>query len=224
MATPRRPKSEPRASADPAAAEGGGDLLVRYREGDAQAFETLVQTYGDRLVQFFFRLCWDRDRAEDFTQDLFLRLLRRAGSYRPEGRLATFIFKVATNLWIDHYRSIRPQPRLYSLDQPFVDGGSAASAATTARDRGPDPMTVAIDGEERDRLRTALDALNEPHRLVVELAIYQELPYGQISEILGIPVGTVKSRMFNTVRALQERLGVLDAGQADFRAALGGRA
>jgi len=184
------------------------DLLARYRDGDTRAFQDLFQAYGERLVQFFFRLCWDRDRAEDFTQDLFLRLLRRASSYQPQGKLSTFVFRVATNLWIDHYRASRPLPRLYSLDQPLLD--ETPAVAWSCRDRGPDPVGAAIVDEERQRLRAALDALNEPHRLVLELAVYQELPYGEISDILDIPVGTVKSRMFNTVRALKERLGALD--------------
>lgn len=208
-------------ASQPSQNEIEGDPLARFRDGEQQAFQDLVTAFGDRLLQFFYRLCWDRGRAEDFTQELFLRLLRRAANYRPEGRLSTFIFKVATNLWIDHYRSARPQPRLHSLDQPFADGGAVSQTV----DLRPDPIASAIDSEERARLRTALDALNEPHRLVVELAIYQELPYAQISEILGIPVGTVKSRMSNSVRGLKERLGMLEGGEQDsagFRTALGG--
>lgn len=209
MARPtRRRKTECRPAPAAAAADSGVDLLARFRDGDARAFQELFDAYGEKLVHFFYRLCWDRDRAEDFTQDLFLRLLRRASAYRPEGRLATFIFRVATNLWIDYYRASRPLPRLYSLDQPLLD--ETPAVAWSCRDRGPDPVGAAIVDEEKERLRTALDALNEPHRLVLELAVYQELPYGEISDILDIPVGTVKSRMFNTVRALKERLRVLD--------------
>jgi RNA polymerase sigma-70 factor (ECF subfamily) len=180
------------------------DLLARYQAGDAQAFRELVDEVRERIVQVFFRVCWDRDRAEDFTQDLFMRLLRGATKYRPEGRLATFIYRVATNLWIDHYRSVRPQPRLYSLDQPMLDDGP--SLAGSAPSAGPGPDDLAIGSEEKVQLRSALDALNESHRLVLELAVYQELPYAEISAILHIPVGTVKSRMHNTVRALRERL------------------
>jgi RNA polymerase sigma-70 factor, ECF subfamily len=62
-----------------------GDLLVRYREGDAQAFRALVDLYQDRLLQFFYRLCWDRDRAEDLTQELFIKLIQASRRYRPEG-------------------------------------------------------------------------------------------------------------------------------------------
>ena len=115
------------------------DLLVRFRQGDGSAFQDLVGAYQERVIQFFYRLCWDRDRAEDFAQELFLRLLRGARNYRPEGRLSTFIFRIATNLWIDHYRSVRPHPRLYSLDQVVVsaDGDEAPSFAASRRSRWP---------------------------------------------------------------------------------------
>lgn len=180
------------------------DLLVRHRQGDTSAFPELVDAMQQRLVHFFYRLCFDRDRAEDLTQDLFLKLLRNAHRYEPQGRLSTFVFRVATNLWIDHYRSERPTRRLWSLDQVRHEDDAPLSAEAEANTVGP--MDSAIDGEEKERLRHALETLTEPHRLVFELAVYQQLPYADISAILSIPVGTVKSRMFNTVQALKQLL------------------
>lgn len=187
-------------------AEAGdtADALARFRDGDADAFEEVVGQYHRRLVQFYFRLCWDRDRAEDFTQELFMKLLRGARAYRPEGKLSTFIFRVATNLWIDHYRSIRPHPRLYSLDRATHADERPLGAMTPGTD--VEPIDRVIHDEEKARLRQALEALTEPHRLVFELAVYQEMPYAEISNVLGIPVGTVKSRMHNSVHALREIL------------------
>lgn len=181
------------------------DLLFRFREGDRTAFREIVGEYEPRLVQFYFRLCWDRDRAEDFAQELFMKLLRGAQKYRPEGKLSTFIFRVATNLWIDHYRSARPRPRLYSLDQPVHGADSGMAEFTPTPDTGP--VERAIDDEEKAQLRAALENLTEPHRLVFELAVYQQLPYAEIGQVLSIPVGTVKSRMHNSVKALRQILG-----------------
>lgn len=188
-------------SSDPDAA-AAEDLLQRFREGDAAAFREIVGEYQGRLVQFFYRLCWDRDRAEDFVQDLFMKLLRGARRYRPEGKLSTFIFRVATNLWIDHYRATRPHPRLYSLDQPILGGDATLRSVAPPADE-PGPIDRAIDDEERARLRAALDSLTEPHRLVFELAVYQQMPYAEIGQVLNIPIGTVKSRMHNSVKALK---------------------
>lgn len=181
--------------------DSGEDLLARYREGDAGAFRALVDRYQDRMVQFFYRLCWDRDRAEDLTQELFLKLMQGSRRYRPQGRLSTFVYRVATNLWIDHYRATRPHPRLYSLDQVCV--GEPREVAG----RQPGPVETAEHDEERRALRRALETLTEPHRIVFELAVYQDRPYAEISELLGIPVGTIKSRMHNAVQALKQLLG-----------------
>jgi RNA polymerase sigma-70 factor (ECF subfamily) len=185
--------------------EGDVDLLANYRDGDVGAFRQLVDLFRDRMVQFFYRLCWDRDRAEDLAQDLFLKLLLGARRYRPEGRMTTFVYRVATNLWIDHYRQQRPRPRFYSFDQAVlpeseIDTPQSAGASVT-------PIQQLADSEEKAAMRRALESLTEPHRLVFELAVYQERPYGEISDLLGIPVGTVKSRMHNAVQALKQMLG-----------------
>lgn len=195
-------------------------MLARYRDGDPEAFQAIVGAYERRLVQFFYRLCWDRDRAEDFTQDLFMKLLRGAHRYQPQGRLSTYIFRVATNLWIDHYRSAKPRGRLYSLDQVMLTGEPLVKSA-----REPQQVDAGlILGEEKEQLRQALLSLTEPHRLVLELAVYQELPYAEIGRILEIPVGTVKSRMHNCVKALRQQMIADQAGQAGDEGAAEGSA
>ncbi|MFY9345491.1 MAG: sigma-70 family RNA polymerase sigma factor [Planctomycetota bacterium] len=197
---PSRPTGDP---------EPQVDHLARYRDGDRTAFRALVDSWRDRMLQFFFRLCWDRDRAEDLVQDLFLKLLLGSKRYRPEGRMSTFVYRVATNLWIDHYRQQRPRPRFQSYDQVVLPGDSAPSTIDYAKDEAT-PQQQLAEGEDRQALRQALERLTEPHRLVFELAVYQERPYGEISELLGIPVGTVKSRMHNAVTALKRLLGGSD--------------
>jgi RNA polymerase sigma-70 factor (ECF subfamily) len=192
------------------------DMLARYRDGDPKAFKAVVGEYEARLVRFFYRLCWDRGRAEDFTQDLFLKLLRGARRYQPQGRLSTFIFRVATNLWIDYYRSTKPRGRIYSLDKVMLTGEPVVK---TTRDQAAPGDRLILD-EEKNQLRGAIESLTEPHRLVLELAIYQEMPYAEISSVLKIPIGTVKSRMHNCVRALRTHMADQkehEADQASFR-------
>lgn len=181
--------------------EGETDLLARYRSGDRQAFRALVEEYQARMLHFFYRLCWDRDRAEDLTQELFIKLLQGSRRYRPQGKLSTYVYRVATNLWIDHYRAARPARRLYSLDQATFP----EPVDVPGLDRSP--LESASHSEQRAALQRALENLTEPHRLVFELAVYQQRPYAEISELLDIPVGTVKSRMHNAVQALRALLG-----------------
>ncbi|PIE21941.1 MAG: hypothetical protein CSA62_14830 [Planctomycetota bacterium] len=185
------------------------DLLNRFRLGDAAAFSEIVGRFQDKLVRFFFRLCWDRDRAEDFAQDVFLKLLRGARNYRPQGKLSTYLFKIATNRWIDYYRSLQPRPRLRSLNSSLFED------ETPLADRIPaeigEPSAASESDEERAELRKALHQLSLPHRLVFELAVHQSLPYQEISVLLNIPEGTVKSRMHNSVKALRR---LIEEGRA----------
>jgi len=201
--------------------EGDVDFLARYREGDPQAFRQLVELYRDRMVQFFYRLCWDRDRAEDLAQDLFLKLMLGSKRYRPEGKMATFVYRVATNLWIDHYRQARPRPKFHSFDQVVLPNSGRDTPLDFAGKDTP-PAQHMADGEERAAMRHALESLTEPHRIVFELAVYQERPYGEISELLGIPVGTVKSRMHNAVAALKQMLGAAERAESEGQKRVGG--
>ena len=118
--------------------------------------------------------------------------------------MSTFVYRVATNLWIDHYRAQRPRPRMFSYDQ-VIHPDDDRPALTFAGDDAA-PADELIDKEQRAAMRRALERLTEPHRLVFELAVYQERPYGEISDLLGIPVGTVKSRMHNAVQALKDMM------------------
>jgi RNA polymerase sigma-70 factor (ECF subfamily) len=130
--------------------------------------------------------------------------------------MATFVYRVATNLWIDHYRQQRPRPRFYSFDQVVHANDDSAPRQYAGDDPTPDEQLS--DGEERAAMRQALERLTEPHRLVFELAVYQERPYSEISDLLDIPIGTVKSRMHNAVHALKDMLGSAEQDQSQQRA------
>ena len=183
------------------------DLIQQFRDGDPQAFEQIVGKFQQPLVQFFYRLCWDRDRAEDLAQEVFLRVLRGSRHYVPQGKLSTFLFRIASNLWIDHYRATRPRPVVYSLDQVGLPADGPGAGLDQLPGSEQTPAENAQDAEEKRLLRAALDRLTEPHRLVFELAVYQGLPYEEVADSLGIPVGTVKSRMHKVVHFLKEALG-----------------
>ncbi|GEM_PF-275968 len=194
------------------------DFMERFRLGDPRAFDVIVERFEAPLVRFFYRLCWDQGRAEDFTQEVFLRLLRSAHRYEARGRFSTFLYRIATNLWIDDYRSKKPKPRLYSLDAS-VDEEKPLRDSVEAEQ--PSVLENMVVEEQKVRMRHALDRLTQGHRLVFELAVYQGLPYPEVSELLEIPVGTVKSRMHNAVKALKALL-VEDEGPESCRVQAGG--
>jgi len=193
-------------------AEPEVDLLACYRAGDAQAFRRLVDLYRDKMLQFFFRLCQDRDRAEDLAQDLFVKLVTGISRYREQGKMSVFIYRVATNLWIDHYRQSLPRPRFCSYDQIVATHEDTPSRMDFAG-KEPTPAQSFAAQDQIAAIRQAIGSLTEPHRCVLELAVFQQRPYAEIGALLGIPLGTVKSRVHSAVAALKELLGVPGHGR-----------
>lgn len=179
------------------------DPLVALGEGDTKPFEAFVIHETPTFLAFFRRLGAQPSEAEDLTQDLAFKLYRQADSYRAEGRFRAFAFRVARNLWIDRVRKVGREPR---RTQGPVGDDMPSLLDSLADERQAEPGRALEQREEAERLILALVQLSEGQRLVFELGVMQELPYQEISEILDVPVGTVKSRMFHAVRNLRSAL------------------
>lgn len=180
---------------------GPDDLLVRFRSGDPDAFEQLVSEMGPRLKGFFLRQGAQAATAEDLAQNVFLRAYQSHQRYQPSGRLDAWLLRIARNLWIDHRR--RRRELHFGEDGPDRE------------DSGPAPIAGVIAEDRAAHLRRALARVDEPTRELLELAVLQQLPYKEVSSILGIPVGTVKSRVHYSLRKLRDLLTVLDESEND---------
>ena len=170
------------------------DLMLRVRsQDDEAAFTLLVSRHQKSLLNFFIRSGVQYD-SEDLVQQTFLRLYRYRQRYVASAKFTTFLFLLARQVWIDELRRRQRRQRLAEslAAEPYEE--FAAPAAPSAG--------VAGDLD----LARALAALSEGLRQVIELAVYQDLPYAEVAEILKIPVGTVKSRMFNALAKLRELL------------------
>ena len=182
-----------------------GELMVAFQEGDQEAFALLYDRHTRALINFFYKMCYDRALAEDLMQDTFLKLLRSRGKYRPEASFKTFLYTVAKNLWIDRHRSQKAAPKTVSAEiRPHEDGATLGELVEAATDN---PVERLADREAAEIVRRALLGLPEAQRLVFVMAEAQGLRYREISEILRIPVGTVKSRMNAAVTTLRGLLG-----------------
>lgn len=184
------------------------DPLAALRGGDPGPFEDFVRLETTTFLGFFRRLGAAPAEAEDLTQELFLKLFRHAETYQTQGRFAGFAFRVARNAWIDRSRR-RAHRAGEAAGGAAPDDVSALDLASQSRHE--EPGVGLARREEVARLHAALADLPERHRLVFELGVLQELPYGEISSLLHIPVGTVKSRMFHAVRKLRDALGSEDS-------------
>lgn len=172
------------------------ELMKRISErDDRQAFACLVARYQNFLLNFFLRSGVQYD-AEDLVQQTFLRIYRYRAQYKPSAKFTTFLFMIARQVWIDE---LRKRDRRKQLSEKLVE-----EPLQTQKEE-PDPSSVV---SRRIDLAKALQTLPEGLRQVVELGVYQDLPYQEISEILGIPVGTVKSRMFNALAKLRDVFGI----------------
>ena len=168
-------------------------LMLRVRNGDPAAFSTVMKTYEKKVLNFFIRLGVQYD-AEDLTQQTFLRLYRYRDRYEPKAKVSTFLFLMARQVWIDELRKRNRRKKLVESLAKETAGDVARSAADE----------VAATGTTD--LQQALTTLPENISIVIELGVYQELPYSEIAKILDIPEGTVKSRMFNALAQLRRLL------------------
>lgn len=167
-------------------------LMARVAEGRADAFEQLVGRYQNILLNFFLRKGVSYADAQDLAQRTFLRLWRYRMKYTPQAKFTTFLFLLAGQESVDFFRAESRKAGLQEgLEQEAAVAAEVRSEATPAA------------GED---VRRAVSQLPQGLRDVVELGVFQDLPYAEVGKILKIPVGTVKSRMFNALRKLKELL------------------
>lgn len=191
------------------------DALARVAAGDSDAFTPLVERHQDRLVALCQRFLGDRDEALDAAQEVFLKLYRHAGRTRPQGRLFTWLYRVAVNHCLNRLRR-RKLVRFFSLgggggeeeEQPAFEPASEA----------PDAFATAAARERWRSTRRAIDALPESQRAVVILAKFEGLSQKQIAETLAITEGAVESRLVRALRRLAAAQEAAAPGVATGRA------
>jgi RNA polymerase sigma-70 factor (ECF subfamily) len=167
------------------------EALMSASAHSREAFTTLVQRHQQPLMNFFRRM-GDTNHAEDLTQETFVRLFKYRAHYQPKAKFTTFLYTLARRTWIDNRRRAGRREEAYEAFSGEMDVRLEAGT-----------------GSEQDmhhRVRAALESLSEEMRSCVIMSVYQGFKYEEISQILGIPVGTVKTRVFNAMRKLREKL------------------
>ena len=176
-------------------------LMAAIRDGVPGAFEVLSDRWRPRVVNFLRRLGADPDEAEDGAQETLLRVHGYRREYRPIQPFTAFVFTLARRSFLDgRRRAAKHERRTSPLAVEDAPGGEAAVRS--------DP---ASDASDRLDLAAAVAALPRRLRDVVELGAIRGLPYHRVAALLGLPVGTVKSRMHHAVARLRRRLGDADA-------------
>ena len=184
------------------------ELLERFNfQKDSRALEVLIQRYESPLFNYLFRYLGNREAAEDVFQASFLQVYSKSDQFDPSKKFKPWLYTVATNQAIDYQRRNHRKITI-SLD---VSYGSEADESTGSlqeilESAEKDPSFSMDTAEQAQRVRAAVDELPDILRETVNLVYFEDLKYKDAADILGVPVGTVKSRLHAAMKKLAEKL------------------
>jgi len=178
-------------------------LIAQFQAGDDKAFVELVDRYKDRLVNFVYRFLHDMTDAEDLVQETFLKVYKNKHAYREIAKFSTWIYTIAGNLARSELRK-RKRRKTYTMSDLSFDNNEF-----TPVDPDKDTEGIVFNTYAGEEIMKAIKKLAEPFKTIIILRDIQELSYENISTILDIPMGTVKSRVNRARLKLQETLSYL---------------
>jgi len=178
-------------------------LMLAFREGDAAAFEALVQRHRGPVFNFILRSTGNPARAEDLLQEAWLKVIRGSRQYEPKARFTTWLYTIARNLCVDSARR-ETFREVVPLEVPRRDG--APPMGEWLADGRPEPDRAAHSARLRPLLEQALMSLPQEQREVFLLREYSGVPFKEIASVVGMSENTVKSRMRYALEGLRRRL------------------
>lgn len=183
-------------------------LVDRFKAGDQTAFDEMVSRYWDRIYAMVNQLLRNTQDAEEVTQDAFIRAHRGLEKFRGDSAFSTWLYQIATNLARNRYWYWwrRKRDKSISFDQP-LSADSETSLAEIFPSDAETPHELTATQEFVDRVAACMETLNEKHREILTLRNVQNLSYEEIASIVGISVGTVKSRIARARESLRKKLG-----------------
>ncbi len=187
-------------------------LLEAYLEGESVAFDLLVVRYQDRLVNYINGIIHDYEQSVDLTQETFIRVIKNAGKYEGKYKFSTWLYRIATNIAIDELRSRSKKGRFFfrNVLDYFKTEDDDFEPELVLPDKTYCPGKALEMNEKADHLEVAVSSLAETYRVPFLLKEVQDLSYEEVSHILNLPQGTVKSRVHRAKLLLREKLqGVL---------------
>ena len=181
------------------------DVMLRVKAGDQSAFDYLVQKYRRPLVSFMYRMARNSAAAEDLAQEVFLRVYRSRASYEASAKFTTWLYRIATNLAVNHARDTRHERPEVSVS---LDETSDDSSATTLQlpDGSLTAEQLMVLRERLQAIRSKVEALPEQQRLAVIMHKYQQMDYKQIAEVLKKSESATKSLLFRAYETLRDQL------------------
>ncbi|MCB1051283.1 MAG: sigma-70 family RNA polymerase sigma factor [Acidobacteria bacterium] len=178
------------------------EIVDLIKGGEVDAFEILVDRYQKRLVNYIFRMINDYEAAMELSQDVFLKVYSSLDKYNPEFKFTTWVHRIASNATIDWLRKKRIDTM--SLETPLSEDGPSFSQQVPSSDLGP--LTQLEMSQLQDRIEKAIADLPLIYRELIVLRHLNDLSYDEIAEVLDLPLGTVKNRIFRGREMLKSAL------------------
>lgn len=180
------------------------EVMLRAGAGDDSAFEYLVGKFRRPIVSFMYRMTHNQAIAEELAQEVFLRVYRSRSSYQAEAKFSTWLYRIATNLAVNHARDTRSErtAQTVNLDEPDPETGTTPDVA----DQTPGVEADLLREERMAAIRQHVMALPERQRMAVLMHKYQGLDYKEIGSVLKLSESATKSLLFRAYETLRERL------------------
>jgi len=176
-------------------------LIKKIRKGNKAAFEELMRKYNRKIFNFVIRMVRNDEVAVELTQDFFIKIYTVIDKYNFEYKFSTWAYRICYNLVIDHIR--KNQIQIESLDNDTVSQKEIVSSENYVKDVG---FRILSDEEVKTHLWKLVDGIPLKFREVILLRYIQELKYEEIADISGLPVGTVKNRIFKAKEMLKQEI------------------
>ena len=179
-------------------------IMLRVAAGDEAGYTFLVEKHYRAMIHFLFRMVHNQAIAEELAQEVFLRVYRSRASYRAEAKFTTWLYRIATNLAVNHARDTRHERNAQTvyLDQPDPETGTTPDVA----DDDPTVEQTLLRDERMAAIRQHVMALPERQRMAVLMHKYQGMDYRQIGDVLKLSESATKSLLFRAYQTLRERL------------------
>ena len=180
------------------------EVMLELRSGNMAAFDVLLAKYRKPIIHFMFRMVRNQAVAEELAQEVFLRVYRSRETYRAEARFSTWLYRIATNLGVNHARDTRHE-RMAStiyLDEPDSETGTTPDVA----DLTPSAEANILRRERMNAIRQHVMALPERQQTAVLMHKYEGMDYKQIGEVLKLSESATKSLLFRAYQTLREKL------------------
>lgn len=174
------------------------ELVDAFQGGDFAAFDVLVDRWDRKIQAAIFRIMGTEEEARDLCQEAFLRAYRALGGFKGEARFSSWLYQIALNLCRDRMRRNKGHT-LVSLDELEEAGNGLLQ-------KGPTPLELVEAGDMSRAVASAVAALPAEQREVIVLKEYQDLTFVEIAEILGVPLSTVKTRLYRGLGQLRHKL------------------